>query len=430
MHDAAYHRKAAMGTGESGPVIGADLIRSLTNDFTALWESCPATLPEYDSWFTHSRQRAYSGEITSFIDELQSKGFHSPQDPGIRRTAQTMIYRMLEIDSDSSAVRLLDTFGTCGDSFTGQARAFDPQMNEKDLYQALRNVWIFNSLQMWSGIPVSCTPSCLAYSLLYPYTDNILDNSSLGHNEKKRFNRLLGRRLEGIADPGFAGEYHNIERCIRLIEEEFPRNSFPHVYHSILAIHHAQTESLRLQHSADPAIITGITITKGGTSVLADGSLVSGQLDPVLIKFCFDFGAVLQLVDDLQDAAEDRKAGHATMFSTLMSRNEFESLTSRLLQCIHLFLGSAHWPSGTGAVLRECFLKGCWRLVLESIARQQEYYSAEYVKAIEPHSPISFADLMKLRTRLKNAYRQADRTHIRQVLQSSGIQEQIKWSAK
>src|SRR4030067_480163 len=49
-------------------------------------------------------------------------------------------------------------------------------------------------------------------------------------------------------------------------------------------------------------------------SVLANGYLVAGRLDPADEDFCFGFGTFLQLADDLQDVAEDADCGHRTLF--------------------------------------------------------------------------------------------------------------------
>jgi hypothetical protein len=41
-----------------------------------------------------------------------------------------------------------------------------------------------NSLQIFWGLPLEMTPSVYAYSMLYPYTDNFLDNPEVNSEEK------------------------------------------------------------------------------------------------------------------------------------------------------------------------------------------------------------------------------------------------------
>ncbi len=62
------------------------------------------------------------------------------------------------------------------EKFITTARKENPQLKDEEIFQALRNVWIMNSLQIYWGLPVEMTPSVYAYSMLYPYTDNFLDN--------------------------------------------------------------------------------------------------------------------------------------------------------------------------------------------------------------------------------------------------------------
>jgi hypothetical protein len=99
-------------------------------------------------------------------------------------------------------------------------------------------------------------------------------------------------------------------RLIRMIEEEYPRPIFPDVHASLRAIHRAQIESLRLHDAPDhdyESELLPLTITKGGTSVLADGYLVTGDLSSSHAEAVFGYGVLLQLIDDLQDVDEDRE---------------------------------------------------------------------------------------------------------------------------
>ena len=60
--------------------------------------------------------------------------------------------------------------------FIQDAKIFDHSLSQDDIHQALRNLWVFNSIQMIAGKDIDLTPSSFAYSLLYPYTDNGLDS--------------------------------------------------------------------------------------------------------------------------------------------------------------------------------------------------------------------------------------------------------------
>lgn len=68
-------------------------------------------------------------------------------------------------------------------AFVRQARAFDRDLSFTDIFQACRNAWIMNGLQLIMGIPIQLTPSIFAYSMLYPYTDNLLDDPGISGSE-------------------------------------------------------------------------------------------------------------------------------------------------------------------------------------------------------------------------------------------------------
>jgi hypothetical protein len=397
-HSPMVLRESSFTALRPAPIDGKmidDLVRSFSGD----WDESPEYLPDMGEPIARDRQRQNGRELEAYLRRMQHEDLRHTPSGSIRRTSQTMIYRLLETDADDEARELLDTFGDAGDSFTEASRRFDPSLSPDDLYQALRNVWIFNSLQAAAGLHVSCTRSCLAYSLLYPYTDNILDTGSGYSDTKRQFLSMLGARLHGYTSERLADLYPRIDKCIGMIEDEYPREDFAQVYDGILSIHNAQVSSLRLQESANTDLIRRITITKGGTSVLADACLVSGICDMEMVRFSFGFGAALQFVDDLQDSAEDHRNGHRTLFSEPGRPDEIECQTNRLIHILNAFTGNPGWRTRSGRTIGRLFLKGCRRLVLEAMARHSGRYSAAYLRHMEQFSPVTFADLSLLRSR-------------------------------
>ncbi len=85
-------------------------------------------------------------------------------------------------------------------AFFLQVRLEDPNLSNPEIFQALRNVWIMNSLQLYFDLPLAVTPAVYAYSLLYPYTDNFLDDPAVSAAEKAAFNDLISRALDGQTD--------------------------------------------------------------------------------------------------------------------------------------------------------------------------------------------------------------------------------------
>ena len=58
-----------------------------------------------------------------------------------------------------------------------------------------------------------------------------------------------------------------------------------------------------------------LSFEKGGASVLADGYLAAGTLSREEVQFIFRWGALLQLVDDLQDIRQDGGEHSLTIFT-------------------------------------------------------------------------------------------------------------------
>ena len=82
-------------------------------------------------------------------------------------------------------------------TFPVQARRLNPALRAADIYQAARNALTMHCLQALLGVAVESTPAVLGYSLLYPYTDNLLDDSPLDVAAKVAFSRRLADRLHG-----------------------------------------------------------------------------------------------------------------------------------------------------------------------------------------------------------------------------------------
>ena len=202
------------------------------------------------------------------------------------------------------------------------ARCFDATLSIADTIQASRNAWICCGAQTLLGLPMELTPSILAYSLLYPYSDNYLDQPELPRAEKLHFSERFRRRLRGERLSARNSREAAIWSLVRMIEQQYDRPLYPQVYLSLLAIHEAQEQSLaQLQggalgnRSQQSAELLRISCAKGGTSVLADAFLAKPHLSVEECRFAFEWGVLLQLGDDLQDLREDRARGSATLFT-------------------------------------------------------------------------------------------------------------------
>jgi hypothetical protein len=309
-----------------------------------------------------------------------------------RKQVRTTVVRFLLQRKDPASSVFMDECEDVARAFVRAAKEFDPAISESDAVQALRNQWVFNSIQSYLGRPVSMTDSSFAYSMLYPYTDNRLDGGGALDEAADAYVQWLSLRLQG-QECGTVGVNERIvSRLIGMIERQYPRSAYPDVHSSLLAIHDAQARSLRLHRTRDTkdeAGLLSITIAKGGTSVLADGYLVTGTLAPGIAEVMFAYGVILQLVDDLQDVEEDRVTRHSTTFTRALGSGSLDAVTNRLfgfLRWCRAAMDSTAPPSASS--LCGLIAGSCLVLVLESIARHHAYYSATYLSRIEKCMPL------------------------------------------
>jgi hypothetical protein len=306
---------------------------------------------------------------------------------------------------DKQTVSLLtDAFLPIGTDLAQWARTFDPALRRDDIIQACRNAWTACGLQMLLGAPIKLTPSILAYSLLYPYSDNLLDGTDCLVAEKIAFSRRFRLFLDGRT-VAITNRYEaRIQKLIELIEAEYSRDQYPSVYDCLLLIHRAQEQSLhQLSRTSNlqPKEILRLTCQKGGTSVLADACLVRGSLTMQESRFAFNWGVLLQLGDDLQDLAQDIRNQSATVFTrAAISGMPLDSLAVQLLNYgDSVATQMEHLPHAS--VMLKHLLTFSWRsLIIGAIAGSRQFFSARFLQEAERLSPFRFQFLNERQTRL------------------------------
>ena len=302
---------------------------------------------------------------------------------------------------------LADDFARALRAFPVLARDFDPALKPTDIYQAARNAITFHCLQQLLGVPVRPTPSSTAYSLLYPYTDNYLDNQSLGMASKLAFGDRLAQRLRGDSVRPATSHERRIFKLVEMIEGEHRRSERPRVFDSLLAIHAAQQNSLVLLHRGFGLAtnqIVDISIEKGGTSVLADGYLTTGDLTAEQAECVYGLGVFLQLRDDLEDVTDDIKNGQQTVFSSLSVGQRLDEPTARALA-----IGSAVidrldcFPCPAASSLCDLMRRSLRLTITDAAASSAKRYSPAFLQRLERRSPIGLAFIVEQRRRLARA---------------------------
>ena len=381
--------------------------------FAAVWDEAGGGSLGLGPEFTTRRRRPREKALSLFVDAVRDEAERLPATAEEREACRKRVFGAFEsfarcgLDWEDRHIESLlgGGFDRAAAEFVRLAREFDPGLGSGDVFQACRNVWVANGLQVLLGLPVRLTPSVFAYSLLYPYADNYLDDPSTGEGDKQAFNTRLRSRLEGREAAAANPREKTIFDLVARIEGDWDRSLFPQVFESLLAIHEAQEKSLKLlRGESAPAAqdALGIALEKGGTSVLADGCLVAGSLTPQHVEFLFGFGAFLQLMDDLEDVQEDKRAGLWTMFSSAAGREPLDGVTERTLRFGRRVLDGLDTFTAPGAApLKEVIRSSLpWGLI-STAGRFRRLYRRSTIRDLERHSPFRFSIYNRERRRLE-----------------------------
>jgi hypothetical protein len=315
------------------------------------------------------------------------------------------IGRTLGLEEEQLQLVLRRRFIDVVAEFVAEAHHYDPSLTDADIYQASRNVMSMNFMQLLLGLPVELTPAVFAYSLLYPYSDNILDNPRVTPGEKRSFGEWFLYVLKDENPPVQTERERRIREMIALVEKQFPRKSYPAVYQSMIGIHDAQSRSLGLMRSAASpyeADVLGLSFEKGGASVLGDGYLVAGELTDWQRRFMFGYGCFTQLMDDVEDIGSDLKAGIATIFSQSAGRWMLDGMTNRLFHFGEgVFSQMERFPGEDAALLRSLVWDCIQPALIGSLIRSHRYYSRGYLASLQDHFPFHFRSLDRQEKKLK-----------------------------
>lgn len=405
-------------------------IETLKQRYLQAWWQTEATLPSFFTTYTLREQQEIEKELSCFMEKVvgYSERYLPAANPqGLdfsEPIAQTRMYvkRLFDLAGIEIDDAFTDAIVRSTTIFIDRVKIFDPVMAPENIYQALRNIWIMNTLQVYFGMETGCSDSMFAYSMLYPYTDNIMDDAATSPGEKMRSSAKLQLRLEGQPYSQPAGIEKKLDLLVGLVEQEFPRHKFPLLFQSLLGIYNAQIKSLAQQgRDVPPHVvdIPGVSFEKGGTSVLADGYLVRGKLTANQEDFCFGLGAFLQLADDIQDILIDKKNNHITLFSQAAGRWKLDALANKLFRFIPMVVPGNKEPRLKK--LDDLFHRSFHFHIMEAVGKNAGLYSDVYIKEVQVHFPARFSFLKKLRKKLKKIHRKQAHGAVNLDVVSAGL---------
>lgn len=404
------------------------IVDELKSKYLNLWYDTITDFPILDKKYGLFDKLKKERELNNLTENLASLLEKMPGDESQQAKWRTSILELLrdfgektlEFDDQLMDIIFTEGYTRVTNQFIKEAKSFDSTINVFDIFQAIRNVWIMNSIQIFLGMNVEFSPSIFAYSMLYPYTDNFLDSTGFRHDEKQAFNNRFRKRLLGeIMCPGNEIE-GPVYKLVEIIEGQYPRSDFPEVYEALVSIHDAQEKSLlqqRRKTSPYEKDIIGISFEKGGSSVLADGYLVNPKLSMDAADFMFGYGVFLQLADDLQDVCEDFENSHMTIYSQLSKKWPLDILANKLFHFMDFILNLDNNFSSPDLInLKRLIMVSCNFLIFEAISKNSSLYTKSYIKRIEKYSMFRFSFMKRFKKKLIKRYSKIDIDHIIKAL--------------
>lgn len=368
--------------------------------FVRIWEKSPTYFPGFNRIYSEAEKLERENnfeQIQEKLKLLQSRSAvkklrNSNPESKFFPVFKSFLHDIFDFEQAHLEIILSEEFRNVSKDFFYKAREFGPELSPENIYQGLRNVWIMNGLQLMMNIPVEITPSIFAYSMIYPYSDNLLDDPNISALEKQEFSVKFNYRLHGENPQPKNHTESQLFQLVGMFENQFNRNDFPEVYDSLYAIQKGQTDSLKLLNKSGltNAEIRRICFEKGGTSVLADGYLVAGKLSQKQEQALIGYGIYLQLLDDIQDINEDIYA-HTNTMCTAFKPSELGEFVNRTIHFGRTALEEMKCFTAPNVnVFLNLMNRSIETMIIESIGLNNSGFTENYLVEMENFSPLHF----------------------------------------
>ncbi|MHB1484314.1 MAG: hypothetical protein ACYCYI_06580 [Saccharofermentanales bacterium] len=332
--------------------------------------------------------------IGSFQDQMKSFPANPFMKRKWKRKTQDLINHALFNESiigihDYMDQRMIGEFQDELKVFFRHVRKFSPELQIEGIGQAARNYVVYAMFKEINNVKADFCTACFGYSMLYPFTDNYIDNPKISDPEKAGYNKMIRDKIEG--HEVHPGSLHQKKTCnlLQMVESSHPRNDDPTASQLLLMMLEAQVGSIR-QHDISLALDEDerldISIYKGGISVLIDRFFVDKEITAEDLDFYFGFGFFLQLADDLQDIKEDGENGSQTVFTLDTSAKHEEKIVNKMLNFVNAMFKNYNAENDE---FKKFILSNCFQLVYSSVIQSKEYFSDDFLENIERYLPVS-----------------------------------------
>ena len=371
-----------------------------TNHVIALWNKTPEHFPGYLLEYSEEQKNKNEEMLIFYQKAFQKKAKCFSTDLEKQQVWRNEIWNLVHEFMGREQVLGIsqymspDLFGAFEEQakvFVRKTRAFDRELLLPQIWQGIRNFFIYAMIQDFLGHKQNCIDPVFSYSLLYPYTDNFIDDPGQNRDQKAKYNHMIEEVLHGKSvNPDTSVERKTV-LLLQKIQDYYSGDKKKEIENLLLLMLKAQEESIRqgaghhLEKPISEEELLKILSFKGGISVLNDYAFHVGELDETEAAFYLAFGFLLQLSDDLQDFVEDEQEHCQTLMVRAKQNGKLEKTVNRLLHYIWHVI-TDYQPRNKR--LKEFAIKNCVQMVLLTVGTHREAFSEAYLKEIEKHLPV------------------------------------------
>lgn len=413
-----------------------------SEEIVALWNGLPSSFPQFLEEVSEEKKRQNEAVIEEMAAKWQEKGKEFPKKQEEQLVWKQEIEEMTEEFLENEELlgirqymgqETLAEFKEETKRFVRQTRSFDPELSAENIWQALRNYFIYAVIADLQGQKQECKEAAFAYSLLYPYTDNFIDEKGHTKQEKEAYNRMIADILQGasgmpekrtqeapekvssrvleksVANMSEKGIQEKTSQLLKRLVDSYTGEKNQEIRSLLLMMLEAQSRSIRQQVGKEELTkeeILDISAYKGSISVLIDYFFTTEELREEEVRFYMKFGFFLQLADDLQDRKEDRKSGSETLMVLAAKRGELAENVNRLLHYAHTIFAEFTPVNDRLKIFME---RHCYSLVLAAAMENPEGFSGEELKQMEQFFLVHREFLQKFMQKQKKAHEKSDR---------------------
>jgi hypothetical protein len=196
------------GEGENDMIL-AELLSDKEKFFEILrrdWLSAKDSFPEFLPRTTNEMKNENEIYIKNILAVLKKQFKKSHRFFLLRKSWRTRTFELLkEILNNEEVLGIhhymsrseIDAFINELKEFIRKVRSFSPELSFADIGQAIRNYIVFAMFKKIHMVDTGFNLAGFGYSMLYPFTDNFIDNGILSSADKVEYNQLIHDKLEG-----------------------------------------------------------------------------------------------------------------------------------------------------------------------------------------------------------------------------------------